>query len=260
MKKLMLNYNSPWSPMICISLLSVMLTIIVIIKKMYWCSNNQNSWLWLFFNLLLMLIIVLFWFRDCSRETITGTINDDKTCSTKLGMIFFLLSEAFFFLSFFWLFTSSVLTPDLSFWPPSNLKMPSFIGAPSLNTILLVTSSATVTLSHFEKDMKNSLSHIWLIFTLILSFLFMLVQYMEYLSLPFSFTSGVAGSIFFMATGFHGMHVILGSLILFGCLVMMSYRGYTNLSMLSYELGIWYWHFVDAIWLMLYTIFYCWGH
>nr|YP_009186349.1 cytochrome c oxidase subunit III [Trichuris muris]BAT21247.1 cytochrome c oxidase subunit III [Trichuris muris] len=259
MKKLTFNYDSPWSPILCLGLLSSIVTITVIMKMTYWSPENL-SWTYLIFNIIAIAMIMALWFRDCFRESISGIVNDDKFCSIKLGMIFFLLSEGFFFFSFFWMFTSSVLIPDLSFWPPSNLKMPSFIGAPSLNTILLVTSSATVTLSHFEKDEKNSLSWFWLLCTLVLSLLFMLTQYMEYSSLPFNFTSGVGGSIFYLATGFHGIHVILGSLLLSGCLIMILNRLYTNRSLLSYELSIWYWHFVDAIWLMLYTIFYCWGH
>nr|QXJ80318.1 cytochrome oxidase subunit 3 [Trichuris sp. ETH392] len=259
MKKLVFNYNSPWSPMLCLSVLSCIVTITMIMKMTYW-SPESFSWTHLILNIIIMVMIMMLWFRDCFRETVSGIINDDKSCNIKLGMIFFLLSEGFFFFSFFWMFTSSVLAPDLSFWPPSNLKMPSFIGAPSLNTILLVTSSATVTLSHFEKNEQNSLSWLWLMFTLILSFLFLMVQYMEYTSLPFNFTSGLGGSIFYLATGFHGIHVILGSMLLTGSLVMLLNQLYTNQSLLSYELGIWYWHFVDAIWLMLYTIFYCWGH
>nr|QXJ80292.1 cytochrome oxidase subunit 3 [Trichuris arvicolae] len=261
MKKLMFNYDSPWSPMLCLGLLSCIVTITVTMKMTYWSSDNQDSfWIWLILNMTIVMMIMMLWFRDCFRESIIGVTNNDKLCNIKLGMIFFLLSEAFFFFSFFWMFMSSVLTPDLSFWPPSNLKMPSFIGAPSLNTILLVTSSATVTLSHFEKDVKNSWSWFWLLCTLMLSLSFMLTQYMEYLSLPFNFTSGVGGSIFYLATGFHGIHVILGSMMLMGCLMMIFNQLYTNQSLLSYELSIWYWHFVDAIWLMLYTIFYCWGH
>lgn len=261
MKKLMFNYNSPWSPILCLGLLRCVVTITVAIKITYWSPDNQSSyWICLILNITVLIIIIILWFRDCFRESIAGVTNDDKLCNIKLGIIFFLLREAFFFFRFFWMFIRSVLTPDLRFWPPSNLKIPRFIGAPSLNTILLVTRSATVTLSHFERNVKNSWSWFWLLCTLILSLLFMLTQYVEYLRLPFNFTSGVGGSIFYLATGFHGIHVILGSIILIGCLIIILNQLYTNQSLLRYELSIWYWHFVDAIWLILYTIFYCWGH
>nr|QXJ80331.1 cytochrome oxidase subunit 3 [Trichuris sp. LO613] len=261
MKKYMLNYSSPWAFLTCFNVLSVILSILLAMKLINFISGVSKS-LWINFwcSMMILMSIAILWFRDCSRESLIGSLSDDKSCNIKVGMILFLLSEAFLFFSFFWMFTSSVLVPDLSFWPPSSLKMPSFIGAPSLNTILLVASSATVTLSHFEKDIEYPLSKLWLMMTLVLSSLFMIIQYMEYTSLPFSFTSGVGGSIFYLATGFHGIHVILGSSLLFGCLILISNNYYTKDSLLSYEMIIWYWHFVDAIWLMLYTVFYCWGH
>nr|ALF03917.1 cytochrome c oxidase subunit III [Trichuris suis] len=258
MKKLLLNYDNPWAPLNCFAAFNMAVTMIATLKLANSTPHSIFSW-HLYFSTMILMASMIMWFRDCSRETITHS-NDSMTHNSKMAMLLFLLSEAFFFLSFFWMFTSTVLVPELSFWPPSNLSMPSFIGAPSLNTILLVASSATVTLSHYEKDLNNSFSLVWLIVTLILSSLFLTVQYIEYQSLPFNFTSGVGGSIFFMATGFHGSHVMLGSLILIACSALMYKNFYTNNSLLSYELAIWYWHFVDAIWLMLYTIFYCWGH
>nr|YP_006702482.1 cytochrome c oxidase subunit III [Trichuris ovis]AFK81055.1 cytochrome c oxidase subunit 3 [Trichuris ovis] len=258
MKKLLLSYDAPWAPLFCLGALNLILCL-VSSMKMITTGNPVVTYL-LPLAMPMLMLTSIFWTRDCSRESTLGAINDNKSYNTKMGMLLFLLSEAFFFLSFFWMFVSSVLTPELSFWPPSNLKMPSFIGAPSLNTILLVASSATVTLSHYEKDENSRISLGWLILTLMMSFLFLTVQYIEYLSLPFNFTSGVGGSIFFMATGFHGTHVILGSILLTGCAFLLYKNFYTSTSMLSYELAIWYWHFVDAIWLMLYTIFYCWGH
>nr|YP_006702469.1 cytochrome c oxidase subunit III [Trichuris discolor]AFK81042.1 cytochrome c oxidase subunit 3 [Trichuris discolor] len=254
----LLIYDAPWAPLFCILALNVILCLVSFMKMI--TMGHPTTPFMLPLALCLLLLTSIFWNRDCTRESTLGVINDNKCYNIKMGMLLFLLSEAFFFLSFFWMFISSVLAPELSFWPPSNLKLPSFIGAPSLNTILLVASSATVTLSHYEKDSKSYISLSWLILTLILSFLFLTVQYIEYLSLPFNFTSGVGGSIFFMATGFHGSHVILGSMLLLGCSYLMYKNFFTENSMLSYELAIWYWHFVDAIWLMLYTIFYCWGH
>nr|AGH27508.1 cytochrome c oxidase subunit 3 [Trichuris sp. GHL-2013] len=257
MKKFLMNYENPWVASNCLSLLNIVTTIVANLKK---TSMSVSFSIWpMAFSVSMMATWMVMWVRDSTRESIIEN-NDSKLHNNKMAMLLFLLTEAFFFLSFFWMFTSTVLVPELSFWPPSNLTLPSFIGAPSLNTILLVASSATVTLSIHEKQLKHSLSFVWLITTLLLSTLFLAIQYLEYSALTFNFTSGVGGSIFFMATGFHGSHVILGTLILLTCTCLMHVNFYTNSSMLSFELAAWYWHFVDAIWLMLYTIFYCWGH
>nr|QRK25852.1 cytochrome c oxidase subunit III [Trichuris trichiura] len=257
MKKFPMDYNNPWVVSSCLSLLNLITTIVVNLKKM---SLSLWTSIWpLTLSMMMMVLSAVMWLRDCGRESLCES-NNNKSYNSKMAILLFLLTEAFFFLSFFWMFTSTVLTPDFSFWPPMNLSLPSFIGAPSLNTILLVASSATVTLSIHEKHPTHSSSPSWLIITLLFSFLFLTVQYLEYTTLTFNFTSGIGGSIFFMATGFHGTHVILGTLILLGCTYLMFTHFYTSNSITSFELAAWYWHFVDAIWLMLYTIFYCWGH
>lgn len=254
----LLIYDAPWAPIFCLRALNLILCLVSFIKIITIGHFIAPYIVPLALNLLLLTGI--FWNRDCARESALGTINDNKSYNIKIGILLFLLSEAFFFIRFFWIFIRSVLAPELRFWPPTNLKIPRFIGAPSLNTILLVASRATVTLSHYEKDSRSYATFGWLILTLIISFLFLTVQYIEYLSLPFSFTSGIGGSIFFIATGFHGSHVILGSFLLLSCAYLLFKNFYSKNSILRYELAIWYWHFVDAIWLILYTIFYCWGH
>nr|YP_010692529.1 cytochrome c oxidase subunit III [Aonchotheca putorii]WBV76985.1 cytochrome c oxidase subunit 3 [Aonchotheca putorii] len=257
MKKF-IEYSSPWAFLISFSLVSLFLSLISSMKihEMEITKNNLS----LLFSLIMFLLIMMMWFRDSFRETITGSISDDILSNTKFAIVLFLISEAFFFVTFFWMYMYSSLAPELNHWPPVNLWLPSFMGAPSLNTILLVSSSATVTMSYFESSNKNSYSLHWLIFTLILSFMFISIQALEYMSLPFDFTDGVGGAIFFMATGFHGMHVIIGTIALLVCMFVMLKSYFTTYSMISFELSIWYWHFVDAIWLMLFTIFYCWGH
>ena len=258
MKKLLLNFDNPWASLNCFAIFNIILTLIVILQHRNLSLSSPSPWHMLFCFFINILLLML-WFRDSRRETLVDN-NDNKLHNRKVAMLLFLIREAFFFLSFFWIFIRTALVPELRFWPPTNLSIPSFIGAPSLNTILLVASRATVTLSHYERYIKNSFSPLWLFITLTLSSLFIMIQYLEYQTLTFNFTSGVGGSIFFLTTGFHGTHVILGSLGLIGCLILMGTKFYTYNSILSYELTIWYWHFVDAIWLILYTIFYCWGH
>lgn len=257
MKKFCLDYNNPWVTRNCLSVLNLITTIVVNLKKIrlsLWTS------IWpLVLSTIITILSTVIWLRDCGRESLREN-NNNKSYNSKIAILLFLLTEAFFFLRFFWIFTSTVLTPNLSFWPPINLRLPSFIGAPRLNTILLVASSATVTLSIHEKHLIHSFSFTWLIITLFFRSLFLIVQYLEYTTLTFNFTSGVGGSIFFIATGFHGTHVILGTLILSGCAYLIFTHFYTSNSIIRFELAAWYWHFVDAVWLILYTIFYCWGH
>lgn len=257
MKKFCLDYNNPWVARNCLSMLNLITTIVVNLKKIrlsLWTS------IWpLMLSTIITILSTVIWLRDCGRESLREN-NNNKSYNSKIAILLFLLTEAFFFLRFFWIFTSTVLTPNLSFWPPINLRLPSFIGAPRLNTILLVASSATVTLSIHEKHLTHSFSFTWLVITLFFRSLFLIIQYLEYTTLTFNFTSGVGGSIFFIATGFHGTHVILGTLILSGCAYLIFTHFYTSNSIIRFELAAWYWHFVDAVWLILYTIFYCWGH
>lgn len=257
MKKFCLDYNNPWVARNCLSVLNLITTIVVNLKKIR-LSLWTSTWP-LALSTIITILSAAIWLRDCGRESLREN-NNNKSYNSKIAILLFLLTEAFFFLRFFWIFTSTVLTPNLSFWPPINLRLPSFIGAPRLNTILLVASSATVTLSIHEKHLIRSFSFTWLIVTLLFRFLFLIVQYLEYTTLTFNFTSGVGGSIFFIATGFHGTHVILGTLILSGCAYLIFTHFYTSNSIIRFELAGWYWHFVDAVWLILYTIFYCWGH
>nr|UAX03900.1 cytochrome c oxidase subunit 3 [Pseudocapillaria tomentosa] len=257
MKKF-IEYSSPWAFLMSFVLVSLFLSLI---SSMKIHENMKFSYFWgISFSLFMLLIIMFLWFRDSFRESISGYIDNDINSNIKFAVILFLISEAFFFITFFWMFFYSSLAPNLNFWPPINLWMPSFIGAPSLNTILLVSSSATVTMAHFEAFTKKSYSSYWMMFTLLLSFSFIFIQALEYLGLSFNFSTSVGGSIFFMATGFHGLHVIIGTIALLCCFFIMLKGYYSKNSMLSFELSIWYWHFVDAIWLMLFVVFYCWGH
>nr|YP_009110092.1 cytochrome c oxidase subunit III [Trichinella papuae]AIW57029.1 cytochrome c oxidase subunit III [Trichinella papuae] len=253
-----MNFTTPWPMLTSMTILSTCLSLIT---SMNYAENNTTnpSWLGLKLSIIMMTLTLYYWGRDSMRDSTTGAYTNNISSNTKLAMILFLTTEAFFFVTFFWMFLSSALIPEQGMWPPTSLNTPSPFGVPSLNTILLVTSSATVTMSHFQTSLPNGKPLNWLLLTLTLSILFITVQYLEYYSSTFTMSSGVNGSIFFMTTGFHGLHVLLGSTALMTCLLFMNQHKYSNTSLNSYEMSIWYWHFVDAVWLMLYTIFYCWG-
>nr|AFC39525.1 cytochrome c oxidase subunit III [Tarentola mauritanica] len=204
------------------------------------------------------------WWRDVVRE---GTFQGHHTKSVqkglRCGMILFITSEVFFFIGFFWAFYHSSLapTPELgSYWPPSGIMPLNPFEVPLLNTIVLLSSGATVTWAHHaimagnRKEALQSLTT-----TIFLGAYFTLLQAMEYLEAPFTIADSTYGSTFFVATGFHGLHVIIGTLFLSACLTRQAFHHFTTKHHFGFEAAAWYWHFVDVVWLFLYMSIYWWG-
>nr|YP_010719163.1 cytochrome c oxidase subunit III [Sirex nitobei]WDR47213.1 cytochrome c oxidase subunit III [Sirex nitobei] len=243
---------SPWPFLISWNLLLFMMNFIKMI--------HHKSMIWLIFCTILILFILFQWWRDTSREHTIGEHSISTYINLKMGFLLFILSEIFFFLSFFWTYFHSSLNPFPeigSNWPPMNIISlnPSFI--PFLNTTILLSSSITVTIAHHMMlNKKFKLSMIWLFITITLGAIFTFFQLFEYFYASFSFSDSVYGSIFFMATGFHGLHVIIGTLFLLIAMIRMYLFHYSPYNMLSFEFSIWYWHFVDTIWLFLFMLMY----
>lgn len=207
---------------------------------------------------------MVLWFRDVVAE---GTFLGDHTQLVQkgitLGVALFIVSEIFFFLSIFWAFFHSSLSPTVelgSQWPPVGISTINAFELPLLNTLLLLSSGATVTFSHHALIQGNRRGAILgLILTLVFALLFTLCQGIEYYNAPFTIADGVYGSTFFFSTGFHGIHVIVGTLMLaVGFFRLLSYH-LTDHHHLGYEAGILYWHFVDVVWLFLFISVYWWG-
>ena len=220
---------------------------------------------------LILLIIVtstaFSWWRDVYREsTEMGEHSKKVSKGLKSGIILFILSEILFFVSFFWSFFHSRITPAPEIgliWPPNNIQVFDPMGIPLLNTILLLSSGITITWAHNEIIIGNirKLGTIKksLIITVLLGIIFSVMQGFEYLNAPFTITDSIFGTTFFIITGFHGVHVILGTTFL-----MVSYKRLRKLlnshtHFLTFEISAWYWHFVDVVWLFLYSIIYWWG-
>ncbi len=168
-----------------------------------------------------------------------------------------------FFVAWFWAFFNASLFPTEAIggiWPPSDIETFSPWTIPFLNTIILLSSGCTVTWAHHELVQGNRrglINGLWL--TVILGALFTALQAYEYIHAPFAFTGGIYGSTFFMATGFHGLHVIVGTIFLTVCLVR-AYKGHFKPDHhFGFEAAAWYWHFVDVVWLFLFTCIYWWG-
>lgn len=211
-----------------------------------------------------LLTVMIVWWRDVIREaTYQGHHTLVVQRGLKYGMIWFIISEVAFFVSFFWAFFHSSLLPDVSIgaiWPPVGITPLNAFDVPLLNTAILLSSGATVTWAHhalIAGDRKNTL--LGLTITVILGLIFTALQGMEYYEAPFTIADSVYGSTFYLATGFHGLHVIIGTLFLMVCLVRALHHHFTKHHHNGLEASIWYWHFVDYVWIFLFISIYWWG-
>ena len=178
-------------------------------------------------------------------------------------MILFILSEVCLFFSFFWAFFHSSLVPTVEIgavWPPRGVDPLNPFSVPLLNTVVLVSSGATVTWTHHAIiSGKRKEAIIGLVFTVFLGILFTGLQAMEYYEAPFTISDSVYGSTFFLTTGAHGAHVLIGSSFLLVCLLRLIYYQFTRHHHFGFEAAVWYWHFVDVVWLFLFIFMYWWG-
>lgn len=204
------------------------------------------------------------WWRDVSREaSYQGHHPFEVENNMRLGIILFITSEVLFFVSFFWAFFHSRLAPAIEvgiLWPPKNISAFNPFQIPLLNTIILLSSGVSVTWAHHRLIENNhSQTKQGLIITVILGVYFRILQAYEYLEAPFSFADSVYGSTFYIATGFHGLHVIIGTTFLGVCLIRLTKNHFSSSHHFGFEAAAWYWHFVDVVWLFLFVTIYWWG-
>nr|ALO77123.1 cytochrome c oxidase subunit 3 [Stilpnonotus mexicanus] len=247
---------SPWP------ILGSMSALIVMTGIIKWFHFFEMELFYLGF--ISMLLIMYQWWRDISREgTFQGHHTFIVTMGLRWGMILFITSEIFFFISFFWGFFHNSLAPTVEIgmiWPPKGIETFNPIQIPLLNTLILLTSGLTVTWSHhalMENNYKQATQGLAL--TIILGFYFSVLQGYEYLESSFTIADAAYGSSFFMATGFHGLHVIIGTTFLTVCLIRHMNNHFSQIHHFGFEAAAWYWHFVDVVWLFLYISVYWWG-
>nr|YP_009967229.1 cytochrome c oxidase subunit III [Diaphanes citrinus]QEO18991.1 cytochrome c oxidase subunit III [Diaphanes citrinus] len=215
-------------------------------------------------SLIMMSLIMYQWWRDISREGSYQGLHTSKVLKgLRWGMILFIISEIFFFLSFFWSFYHSSLSPSIEIgmiWPPKGIKTFNPLEIPLLNTLILISSGISVTWAHHSLMENNYLETIQsLMITVGLGCYFSMLQSYEYFESSFSISDSIYGSSFFLATGFHGLHVIIGTSFLMVCLYRLIINQLSSNHHFGFEAAAWYWHFVDMVWLLLYISIYWWG-
>jgi cytochrome c oxidase subunit 3 len=213
----------------------------------------------------LLRITMYVWWRDIVRE---GTMEGQHTTLVQLGrrfgMLLFIVSEVMFFFAFFWAFFWAALapTPDIgSVWPPRGIEVLNAWEVPLLNTVILLTSGASVTWAHHSIVSGNREQGVQALrVTVALAVAFTALQAFEYVNANFTISDSVYGSTFYIATGFHGFHVFIGTCFLTICLIRLWNHHFTKQHHFGFEAAAWYWHFVDVVWLFLFVAVYCWGN
>ncbi len=225
---------------------------------------HTGQWWLLIIGGALAFTTMFFWWRDVVREgTFEGHHTPVVRRGLRFGMALFIASEVMFFAAFFWaFFNASIMPAEVigGVWPPEGMTTFEPWDIPLVNTIILLSSGATVTWAHHEVRHGRNLRAGWaLVLTVALGITFTLLQIYEYNHAPFGFREGILPTTFFLATGFHGFHVMVGTCFLIVC----TFRAFRNHFKPDHHVGLeaaaWYWHFVDVVWLFLFSFVYVWG-
>ena len=222
-------------------------------------------------GLLVVLYVMFGWWRDTVRESLAGDHTPVVQLHLRYGMLLFIASEVMFFVAWFWAFFDASLFSGETIqysrfevtggvWPPVGIETFDPWHLPLLNTLILLTSGTTVTWAHHAVVHNDREGLKWgLTLTVLLGVLFSIVQAYEYSHAAFGFSGSIYGATFYMATGFHGFHVIVGTIFLLVCLIRASMGQFTPQKHFGFEAAAWYWHFVDVVWLFLFVSIYVWA-
>jgi heme/copper-type cytochrome/quinol oxidase subunit 3 len=215
-------------------------------------------------GLAMLIITSIFWFLDISREAVVkGFHTKIVRQGLKTGFLFFIASEIMLFFGFFWAFFHAALCPSIelgAIWPPVGLHVIPVFDFPLFNTFILIISGFSVTWAHRGISLGSFKEAIdGLILTVLLGLFFIFLQGLEYYESTFNLQDGVYPSVFFLLTGLHGCHVIVGVCFLFICFISLLFNHFLTNHYLRFVFAVWYWHFVDIIWILLFLSLYCWG-
>jgi len=249
---------SPWPFFTCIALLNLTTSAVL---TMHGFSHAE---IYLALAFIAVISSMSFWWRDVISE---GTYLGNHTLAVQkglnLGVALFILSEGLFFLGIFWAFFHSALSPTIELgaqWPPMGIEAVNPFELPLLNTVILLSSGVTVTYAHHSLIQGNRSGSLYgLVATVLLALIFTGFQGLEYTVSSFTISDGIYGSCFYLGTGFHGIHVMIGTaFIAVGLWRVLAYHSTDN-HHLGLESSILYWHFVDVVWLFLFISIYYWG-
>lgn len=251
--------NSPWPITTSISLFSLLLSFILI-------TNNKLGGEFIFINSLIALSLSLFlWFKDIIIEgTFRGEHTEKVQKGLTLGFILFVISEVCVFFSLFFAYFYNSLIPSIeigSLWPPVGLISLDYKSVPLLNTLILLCSGFTITVCHnyiINGYKLYSKAYFYLFLTILLGCIFSYLQYYEYYNSLFTLTDSIFGTSFFILTGCHALHILIGTGMLIISLIRLNFSHFTNNHHLLFSFSAIYWHFVDAVWLVLFIVLYCW--
>ena len=232
--------------------------------------DMSGPWLFLI-GLLVVLYTMYGWWADTIKESHAGDHTPVVSMHLRYGMIMFIASEVMFFVAWFWAFFDAALYPGEAVqfarvehtggvWPPADIKVLDPLHLPLFNTVTLLLSGTTVTWAHHALLNGDRDGLKWgLILTIVLGIIFSAVQILEYAEAPFAFSESIYGATFFMATGFHGFHVLVGTIFLAVCLGRVLKGHLKPEKHFGFEAAAWYWHFVDVVWLFLFFAVYIWA-
>ncbi|MEZ5774526.1 MAG: cytochrome c oxidase subunit 3 [Hyphomicrobiaceae bacterium] len=233
----------------------------------------------------IVLLTMYLWWRDVVKEAHGGDHTPVVQLHLRYGMLLFIASEVMFFVAWFWAYFDAALYPGQTWTLPNSQEVIGLIERrdltgghwppiasenfqhtfdpwklPLINTLILLTSGTTVTWAHHALLEGNRRGLVWgLVLTILLGLSFTALQAIEYGEAAFSYSGHIYGATFFMATGFHGAHVIIGTLFLIVCLFRALAGHFTPKQHFGFEAAAWYWHFVDVVWLFLFACIYVWG-
>ncbi len=215
---------------------------------------------------------MFFWWKDIIYEAVKEKVHTPiAQIGLRYGMALFIASEVMFFVAFFWAFFDASLFAGQEnmparveytggHWPPPQIETIPAFELPFMMTLILLLSGCTVTWAHhaiMEGDQESFIKGLGL--SVLLGFIFLCFQVFEYTHAAFGFTEGIYSSTFYMATGFHGFHVFVGTVFLGICWMRAKKKHFTKESHFGFEAAAWYWHFVDVVWLFLFIAIYWWG-
>ena len=276
---------SPWPLVGSIAAVVLALGLVIGLKGLF--GLPKGSWWLMALGGAGVLWTMAAWWTDVVKEANEGDHTPVVSIGLRYGMIMFIASEVMFFVAWFWIFFEMALFHNVrtasaiddvrtawATWPPKGIELVPPFELPLINTLTLLLSGTTVTWAHHALQVGDRRgAKIGLALTIALGLLFTSIQAYEYHHIltdhlfysPEASNAGLYGSSFFMATGFHGFHVIIGTIFLSICLIRLMNGGFTPKQHFGFEAAAWYWHFVDVVWLFLFTFLYVtfgsgWGH